>query len=349
MKRKVVCIFVLVFWALMVCTILSAGIEQQMTAQVTTITMSDLSDMRKLPLDALFYDEDGMHLYEVVKGSGWESGNRVQEIAPELYWIEEDGIVVTNGSEYGYIQYASKPIASGDLVQIVHQYAGQEGSYLIVGASGTGADMAGTEAGIAGMEAGIAETGVSAKLWKDVSVAEQNEKALLLSMAGQQPYMEAQVRSALAIPEGNTIYSLGDVRAFFGNIPLIAVLLALMIVSVTIWGYSCILSRKLKENKLLVAGNLVIGAILLEIFHRVTQAVQFPSSLLPGQNILELEYYRSEFSEISGILKDFSNIAAKETMEVFQRNMMLAGGIILFGMVVCAVLLLLERRAVKDF
>lgn len=341
MKRKVVCIFVLVFWALMVCTILSAGIEQQMTAQVTTITMSDLSDTRKLPLDVLFYDEDGMHLYEVVKGSGWESGNRVQEIAPELYWIEEDGIAVTNGSEYGYIQYASKPIASGDLVQIVNQYAGQEDSYLIVDASGTEADMAGTEAG-------MTETGVSAKLWKDVSVAEQNEKALLLSMAGQQPYMEAQVRSVLAIPEGNTIYSLGDVRALFENIPLIAVLLALMIVSVTIWGYSCILSRKLKENKLLVAGNLVIGAILLEIFHRVTQAVQLPSSLLPGQNILKMEYYCSEFSEIFGILKDFSNIAAKETMEVFQRNMLLAGGIILSGMVVCAIFLLLEQRAVKD-
>lgn len=312
MKRKVICFFILVVWVLMICTILSAQVEQQMMVQVTTVVISDLSDMRKLPADTLFYDEKGTHLYEIVRGSGWESGKRVQEISPELYWVEEDGILVTNGSEYGYIQYASKSITSGDLVQTVHSYKGAEEDYLIID--------------------------------KD-----EMKNTKLLHMEGQQPYMEMQVKSILAIPEENTVYSLGDVRAFFKNIPLIAILLVIIIISVFIWGYSCILSSKLEENKWLLIGNLIIGGGLLEVFRRVAQVIQLPSSLLPGQNILELGYYRYEFSEIFGALKNLSGAAVEETIKVFQKNMLLAGVEILFGVIVCAAILLLEQRVIKIY
>ena len=325
MKRRVICFFVLVFWGLIICTLLSESIEQQMTAQVVAVTATGFPE-EKLPVDSLNSDDTGVHLYKVVEGSGWESGSRVQEVTPNEYRIEKGSILVTTGQGDNYIQYASKPIASGDLIQVTRQYQGQEGNYLVIGSTGTE---------------------MSTELWKDVSLVERNETALLLSMVGKQLYMEAQIRSALSIPEENQVYSLGDVNTFFENIPLVATLLVLMIVSVILWGYSCILSRNLRKNRFLLMGNLAIGVVLLGIFARVTHAIHLPSSLLPGDNIFKLNYYTYEFSEILGTLKGFSSTAASEVAEALKRNVLLAGGVVLLGIMSCIVILLVEQRMVK--
>lgn len=334
MKRKAICFFVLIAWGLVICTIFSVCIEQQMTVQVAAVTSDGFSET-KLSASALFQDDTGTHLYQVVKGDGWESGYRAQEISPYDYWMEEDGIFLTYGSEYGFIQYASKSVTQGDLLQLVHQYKGKEGCYLVVESEE--------------MKAALSGTGIE--------VAEKNGKSMLLSMTAEQPYMESQVKDKLTLPEDSRVYSLEEVNDFFRNVPLVAVLIVIVIVSVVLWGYSCVLcnrrrklhklSVEVRKIRLLILVNTGIAAVLLGIFQRVTQAIELPSSLLPEKNILDMKYYMAEFSEIIETLKNFSSAAARETVRAFQWNMMLAGGVILVG-AVCGIGILRTERLRKS-
>lgn len=325
MKRKVICFFILVFWGLIICTLLSICIEQQMMAQVTTVISKDSVNFQ-LPLNALVIDDEGSHLYEVVKGSGWESGNRVQEVNSYEYTVEADHISILRGASYVYIQYTSKPIAVGEQVQIVRPYQGEKTHYLVIASD---------------------ESKLPVEWSEKISVVEENESAALLFMSGTYPYMEAQVRNVLSISEKNQIYSLGDISTFFENIPMIAAMLILVIASLFLWGYSCLLSRNLCDNKLLLVGNGIVGLVLLGIFSQITYAIHLPASLLPAKNILDFEYYYHEFSEILETLKGFSNDVSKETVTAFIHNMWLAAGVILMGLLCSIVVLLLEYQIIK--
>lgn len=304
MKRGIICLFILLFWGLIICTLLSRSIEKQMTVQVTTIMSAS-----ELPIDSLFIDNAGIHLYEVAMGNGWENGYRVQEVNPNEYQIENNHINLINTAEYGYIQYASKPITSGDLAQIVQQYRGKENVYLIINTS---------------------KFEILTELQTHISVTEKSKKALMLSMLGTQPYMQEQVISILSLPNETSIYNLNDVNNFFKNIPLVALLLAIIIVFVIIWGHSCILSLNPYKNKKFLIGNFIISIVLTVIFAWITRMIRLPSSLLPDKNIFNLKYYSDEFSEIFETLKDFSNVIARETIIIFKQNMLLAIGIVLF-------------------
>lgn len=125
MRRHVVFSFIVVFWCLAVCTVLSAKIEEQMTAQVAKVESKEYM----LPLDVLFEDENGMHLYEVVQSEGMENGKRVRE--NEEFWIQEDCVEILD--EFAtYIRYASKEIESGTLVEISPLYKGESAEYLVI-------------------------------------------------------------------------------------------------------------------------------------------------------------------------------------------------------------------------
>lgn len=63
MKRRVLCIFVLILWGLVFCTMLSVRIEQLMIPEVV-LTQADESELSPhIALDSLFFDDTGMHLY----------------------------------------------------------------------------------------------------------------------------------------------------------------------------------------------------------------------------------------------------------------------------------------------
>lgn len=196
-KGKVICFFALITWGLVVCKSLSASIEQQMTVQVAAVTSDGFSET-ELSAGALFQDDASAHLYQVVKGEGWESGYRAQEISLYDYWTEEDDISLIYGSEYGFVQYASKMVTEGDLIQIVHPHTGKEGDYLVV----------------------ESEESLLEEAWEGVSVTEKKGKAILLSMAAKQPYMEAQVKDQLLLSDNSRVYSLEEVNDFLKNVPL---------------------------------------------------------------------------------------------------------------------------------
>lgn len=116
MKRKVVCVGILVFWGIVVCTILSVRIEEQMTIQAVKAEAKEEKiepgySRLTIPADALIQDENGTHLYYAETGDGWEEGNRVVERDPYAYSVEGDSIILPDSMNLtSYIQYASKPV-----------------------------------------------------------------------------------------------------------------------------------------------------------------------------------------------------------------------------------------------
>ena len=79
MKRRVLCIFVLILWGLVFCTMLSVRIEQLMIPEVVLTQADESEPSPHIALDSLFFDDTGMHLYRPREGTGWETGTRIYE------------------------------------------------------------------------------------------------------------------------------------------------------------------------------------------------------------------------------------------------------------------------------
>lgn len=74
MKRRVLCIFVLILWGLVFCTMLSVRIELLMIPEVVLTQADESEPSPHIALDSLFFDDTGMHLYRPREGTGWETG-----------------------------------------------------------------------------------------------------------------------------------------------------------------------------------------------------------------------------------------------------------------------------------
>lgn len=70
MKRRVLCIFVLILWGLVFCTMLSVRIEQLMIPEVVLTQADESEPSPHIALDSLFFDDTGMHLYRPREGTG---------------------------------------------------------------------------------------------------------------------------------------------------------------------------------------------------------------------------------------------------------------------------------------
>ena len=90
MKRRVLCIFVLILWGLVFCTMLSVRIEQLMIPEVVLTQADESEPSPHIALDSLFFDDTGMHLYRPREGTGWETGTRIYEEEINNYSVGEN-------------------------------------------------------------------------------------------------------------------------------------------------------------------------------------------------------------------------------------------------------------------
>jgi hypothetical protein len=107
----------------------------------------------------------------------------------------------------------------------------------------------------------------------------------------------------------------------------------------------------MKYKRVLVR-NFEIGVVLICIFYKIVDKIQFPSSLLPEKNIFFISYYIHEFSEIFSGLQSFTDGIAIEIRDIFIKNMIFAIGIILISFIGLVIILLLfssqENIETKD-
>lgn len=353
MKRRVLCAFALIFWGLAVCTFLSRRIERQMIPQVT-VTQPNREN--QLPLDCLF---DGA-LYQTYEGSGWEQGTRARLTDPAQYQVLSDSIEMSWGT---VIQDASKTPRSGELVEVVNRLESADDYWLAVSADGKALPGFG-------------------KLDPTLSVVERTESALLLSAErAARPFMEKRAGSMMPLapvaddfspwmdesgetdwesvdwdevevarPKAPRIYSLLDLAQWMGQLPKLGLLLGGMLFAVILWAGTCGLSRHFRKNRIAIFINIGLAVALLIALPFLLNAIDLPSSLLPVNNILEIGYYRQEFSQIFGALETFSvngSATAQRVLRQTRQELLLGDGIVAGSILLGAGITLLETRRTR--
>lgn len=323
MRRKILFLFTLLFLGLIICTMLALRVDDLMAPQVTAATTDN---DYVLPLYALSADGHSGHLYRIEEGGDWTPGMYAQIMDEWLYTVEDGQLLVPGGMGPEYIIYASKPFVDGARVRVTKLHKGGKMALLAIGPS------AGT-------------------LPEDkVSIEEQTDGAVLFTTSeAKLPYMEGQVRSQLSVPEDTRVFSLTELGAFLESLPRLASIGIIPIIALVglIFAYLSLGSGSRGRKLTVFAYTLATQAALLFGFYRLTQGLLLPSSLLPERYILDLGYYRQEFSQISHALSKLSCSQAQTLKTLAGHNAMLSVIVIAAGVILCILLPLLGKCVTK--
>lgn len=334
MKRRVLFIFILIFWMITLSTFLSIRIEQWMMPYISMIATSPKDVNKEIPADSLFYDDMGMHIYRTRIGQGWEPGLRVWEVEQSDYFII-NGKVRLLQSEGEFIRYASRVLRVGEEVRK------PESAFLID-----------DDNWVAVFPEGIPEY----KLEENrMSVETETDTSMVICAPKMYaPFMEDRARSMVIVekedsewhePHTSRFFSLGDLRAFMNNIMLLGVLAAMMIFTVIIWAWSFWLSRDYLKNKKLLIINGLIGAGLLALSPLLLHFIDLPTSMLPQFHITDFPHYGRYFGELFGELNRLteagSEIAAA-AIDHAKLSLIILAVVIVLGLVLGTAAIILE-------
>ncbi|MBQ8280196.1 MAG: hypothetical protein IJZ23_10175 [Roseburia sp.] len=339
MKKNVIYIFSLILYLLIACTIVSQKIELEMCTQV------EVSERRytgrgggtfSSSTDVLFEDEEGQHLYEIVEGSGWKSGQRIGEISTSIWSGDGYGkLSIPNGRSYTLVESASRAPEEGAAVLIV-EVPGRTRFYVPL-----------SDRYLVCYPDGVPEEFV---LPENSSVISKSDTAVLLDMSDIiYPFFEHRAKKLSISFEGDDcrIFSMTEIESFLEQLPKVAVLGVYLFLPVFIWMCSGMLikeSAKYRELLLLNAGMVVI---FLLTTMGVLEQIDFPASLLPVDSIFDVSYYVQEFSlirEAQSSLKEPSQTVAMLLPEVKKVVACIIGVGMLAGIALCVGELFLVSR-----
>ena len=252
----------------------------------------------------------GGNLYESVEGSEWESGFRAEIVPPELYITEGNEIMLSpEGAGLSEkILYRTKELFPGAVVQKIMPIQGKEGLYLTLS---------------------------------------PKKEPQLSSMTGKEPYMENLQKEELGLLPEERLYSMTELENFSNMFLFLGLLLAALASTLFIWIYSWKLSKNVRKHKtpLLVNGG-VLTLLLLGIY-KLAAALQLSSSLLPKENILDLEHYRETFGFVLKALEklqQMGNEEAEKILEMFQHNLHLGCLAAILGILGCCVYIISIKK-----
>lgn len=285
MKRNVLCVFSLIAYLLLFCNVFAPMAQREMAILV------DVKEVRKnvnlntnLPAYASQWGEtEG--LYHIVEGTGWNTGSRVAEIPSQYYRIDKDlegramHIVLAPG-EYHVIVSASRTPQVGDLVENGEVAESPKEKLILYLPEGGG---------------------ITKPLQNNFTVLREGEKGILMDTMGiKMPYFEHRMLQAFSgriNAEGMRVYSYSDAQSFLRQLPLLALMGGMLLLGVILWGGTWAMTKKQRPAGLLWINAGAMGMTLLLIL-LLSRAVDLPASFMPGDSILNIEHYLSEFSNV---------------------------------------------------
>ena len=319
MKRRVLCIFVLILWGLVFCTMLSVRIEQLMIPEVVLTQADENEPSPHIALDSLFFDDTGMHLYRPREGTGWETGTRIYEEEINNYTVGENQLDLKFFGSY--VRYASKPLRSGDEISVKSDLENKNDTWLAIFPEGI------------------------PQLSDTLTPTAKAENALLFNVSDTpQPFMADRAKSAI-LPVTELANENAGSFYFLSQLPLLAALLALSLFVLILWIYSFILSRKAKENRAKLIFHGVLGILALLAVPLILQHIALPSSLLPQYRITDATYYMREFGEVFSALNALAK-SSRESTELLQyagKMQAMTLVIVVFGIFLGVIFILIER------
>ena len=287
LKQKALWVSALVFWLIAACTLFAVKNQELMTPQVTTVSAENSyssGSPAKLPLDCLQLDSaGGVHLYEIYEGTGWEAGVRVREV--QGFSLDEENVLLDNGGWGEYVQYASKTLTDGELVEVIR-----------------GGDKA-ADQWLAVFPEDAPEPD---HLPSGVEIVARDGNALLLSVeSDQQPFMEGRAKSLVPELSGARIYSLSAMEQFQGNFICTGLLLMIFVILFWMWGYAWYENQLPKKYPRMWPMSVAVGIVLLGGIAAILHFVSLPSSLLPPEQITDLWFYGHDFGRSFPALERF--------------------------------------------
>ena len=338
MKRRVICIFTLIFWMITLSTFLSIRIEQLMTPVFVSVEAKESADIFEIPADALAYDDMGMHLYRTREGSGWEKGRRVAEVDMSSYLIKGDKLE----SEYSgtFIRYATRTLRVGEVVVAAEAFQYADDQWVAI------------------YPEGVPEYTLKDA---DASVETQTDTTLLVTVPeASVPFMEDRARSEIDIEKDefyyyqaptSTVYSLNDLKQFMDSMILLGILAASMIFTVILWAWSFRISRDYigRKKHLIINGG--IAAFLLACTPLLLHFINLPSSMLPQYHITDFAHYSAEFGELFSTLRmltENGSAAAEAAIRYAEGRMTLFFVILGIGVVLGIAVIIVETVLSKE-
>ncbi len=286
MKRSVLCIFSLVLYLLLACTMLSAKIEEEMMPQVEVKTLKYKGTALSFSPDVLFHDEQGDHFYHAADGSGWESGLRIQEFMPAQYYYDIYDQIAFSGTPqtYHFIMSASRQPIEGEKVHVVEEFDEIQDQYLFY------------------YPAGLPE-----ETWMPqfIQVISHRPNTLLVETTqGRLPFFQHKAKTySIAVSQADQVFSLSETRSFIQTLPSLVLVAILIISGIVLWGMTCVLSIQAKQNKKWIYSNIGLIVATLAVCSILLNYIDLPASLLPSTNIFDLNVYSETFSLVFDLLE----------------------------------------------
>jgi len=290
MKRRIVCVCAFVLYLLAVCMLLSFKIEEEMQTQVfirPVIVNPKSNGLFNLTLDCVFERYPENFLFELTPDTGWQEGLSISLVSGDDYTL--DG--VTNSAKLitrrdrQIIRHASRFPVPGEKGVPVEQVP-IEDQYLLVYPD----RMPPFE-----------------NHWEGVSLIAEGEYTRLLNVAdAPDPFLGDQAREKLyqiQSPEWQ-VYSLHAAAQFLENLPILALLAGILWPMGIIGIHSCVLIGKPEEYHRVLLWNIRVEGLLLLVLLSVLCGIDLPASLLPPKSILDIDYFRTEFTAIFEALEN---------------------------------------------
>lgn len=330
MKKRVICIFSLILYLLLACGVLSVKIEGEMTTQAKVVKRQNRGESFSINPSVLFSDEEGEYLYDVIEGTGWDSGLRARELPSESWYMDAYGSVKFDGSAqaYRFIYSASRQPRDGEKIFTVEKFEKGKDQYLYL------------------YPEGIPEAW---ELPGNAEIIARTERALLLDMTDAEfPFFRHTAETLNDSTKlSEDVFSLMEVAQFLEALPGVLTVFLFLTGGVIFWSLACGCSFRADENKLLVGGNGLLAAASLGCMAFSLRSIELPASMLPTDNIFDWQYYREELYTVLNTLNDLGVTDLQCVKDRILDQCLVYIRYIILAVLIIAALELLMKRVMK--
>lgn len=347
MKKNVLCVFSLILYILLACTVLSWGIKYIMMVRVELSPLNTKATAPKITRSfsgdkMIFSDENGEHVYEVEEDAGWSKGSYAAEVTGWTFSL--NAVQIEGSAKAYYVMSASRQPEDGKQVAVVEEFEVTSDQYLALYAEGVVAWL---------RNVGIQNYGTEF-LPENGELAAENDHILLVDMSDVTlPFMERTARNLDAFSEdcmeyATDIFSMVETENFLNMLPWVGCLAALVAFPIFLWIVSCILlrgERRKRGEMAAVAVNGVLSLASLAGILLLLKKIELPSSLLPAGSIFDFDHYIREFSMIRQSLQELG--VRQDIVTLIERMPAQSVQIFLIGLELSLTFVLVEWLVVR--
>ncbi len=317
MKKRLLCVFLLLAYLLVSCTLLSLKIEKLMINQVYIVRLPDFQ--LHIPAEARIPEENGMtYVYEAVDGIGWEYGFRARKADPNFAQVDTHNIIL----------YGTHNPVDGELVNRVVDFNEAPDQYLAV------YDCPPWE---------------YEELPQGFSMAAEKDNVQLFRVdEAPQPFMERRAKWTL-LPNMElpwSVYSMKEAESFLSQLPLLAILAVALAIPAVLWLGACFLPKGMNHRRDWLFWNVgasVAGTAGLAV---ILARIDLPGSMLPADIIVDFAACRQRVATLMDGLKALGS-AGQETLDLAERMLSQGRIILIGGLALCILLVIVQQVTLR--